>query len=280
METTDWQALLILDACRADYFIDCYPDPEAIGLPIPPKSEIKTVLSQGRDTLSWMLKAFPVVAKKHPAVYTANPQTTVQINARYPTTPVINIWEKAWCRLTSKNIPSVHPWAVTGYVLGSDWYMMCARKIVVVYIQPHFPAIGHTPLAMGQWQTTSNDYSRACRHELVRPEKAYKRGTITLKSLRRAYADNVREVMRAALHLACHIKGKVVITSDHGESLGEIDEKLNAPMFGHSDRWTRMDHVLRPVPWLEVDCSVLDEANVNGTRDEITKQRLKDLGYM
>jgi hypothetical protein len=212
------------------------------------------------------------IEPRNPVFYTANPQTTIQLKSRHPHVPVVDIWKVAWGRLTSQFIPSVHPWAVTGYVLGAE----ITQPLVVVYIQPHFPAIGQTPLAMGQWATTTNEFSRVCRRELIRPEKMHKAGRLNLKQFRRAYADNVRAAIVPALHLACRIPGKVIITSDHGEALGEEDAKTHIPRFGHSDRWSNLDHILRQVPWVEIDGDKLRDKS----EDDGVKQRLVDLGYM
>lgn len=62
--------------------------------------------------------------------------------------------------------------------------------------------------------------------------------------LKKLYSENLEIVLESVSRLVGEVKGKAIITSDHGEGLG--DEMVSHPP--HSDA-----KVLREVPWLEVE---------------------------
>ena len=265
---TEWQALLILDACRADYFKKCCPEPF--------KDSVRTVLSPARDTLTWMVRTLPLLSRRQVTYYTANPQCTIQISKHAPHIPVVNVWKDLWSYMTPLQIPSVNPWAVNGWVLAEQ--KTTKPPIVVHYIQPHFPAVGNPPLAMGQWMTRTNPFSAACHHKLIRPADMLKYGKTTIKEIRTAYKGNVELVIDAALALAQALPGPVVITADHGEVLGEKEVRRDGTKvsrYGHSSRY-RFPKLLNHVPWLVINPSPKDDID----EEELRKNRLKALGYV
>lgn len=71
---------------------------------------------------------------------------------------------------------------------------------------------------------------------------AKKHGKIRLK---RAYQNNLKKVLVEVQTLVDRLPDKVVITSDHGELLGEEE------IYGHPKRANHF--ALREVPWLEVE---------------------------
>lgn len=63
--------------------------------------------------------------------------------------------------------------------------------------------------------------------------------------MRRLYESNLRIVLKHVAELISRLKGRIVITSDHGELLGEHG------LFGHIDYSSVPIHT--EVPWLEID---------------------------
>ncbi len=274
IEETDWQALIILDACRADYFRKCCPEPF--------KKAVHTVYSPARDTLTWMVRTLPILNRRRVTYYTANPQCTIQIRKHTPSIDIVNVWEDLWAFQTPLQIPSVNPWAVNGWVLAdrAERHMSGGGfpPYVVHYIQPHFPAIGNPPLAIGQWMTRTNPFSMACHKSLCRPEEMVKSGKTTIREIRAAYRGNVELVVDAALALAQALPGPVVITADHGEVLGEAEVRRDGTKvrrYGHSYRF-RLPELLNHVPWLVINPPATGEVD----EEELQKSRLRDLGYL
>ena len=108
-----------------------------------------------------------------------------------------------------------------------------------------------------------------------------------IKGLRRAYVSNLELVLEQVVELLKYVSGKIVITSDHGELLGENRCFTHTP--------GSMKKCLLEVPWLEIDkCQRDIEPVVNKQNEsvvgseqnqeqsvdeeEITR-KLQDLGY-
>jgi len=104
-------------------------------------------------------------------------------------------------------------------------------------IQPHGPWIGKTKLLVSGKPRGKH----AVNAEIV--EKV-KRGEITISRLREAYRDNLRLVLEYVEKIVKESEGGVIITSDHGEMLGEY--RLFLHPCGIECK------ILRQVPWLEL----------------------------
>jgi membrane-anchored protein YejM (alkaline phosphatase superfamily) len=69
--------------------------------------------------------------------------------------------------------------------------------------------------------------------------------------LRKAYRANLRLVLETIENYKDIFKGNVVITSDHGEMLGEYDKKLKTQFYLHSPTFPEWAITkLKDVPWL------------------------------
>jgi fructose/tagatose bisphosphate aldolase len=110
-----------------------------------------------------------------------------------------------------------------------------------------------------------------------------KDGEISESELHQAYVDNLRYVLGEVVRLARRVDCPVVITSDHGEHLGEKGWYLH-----EEDSW-----LIRQVPWFVVDGSetgrreiepeyetVDIETRGSDRSSEEVKSRLADLGYV
>jgi len=102
--------------------------------------------------------------------------------------------------------------------------------LIIHYIQPHDPWIGETKILKEE-------------DELI--WEKIKWGPISKETIRKAYKDNLKLVLDEIDKLIPQLDGKIIITSDHGELLGE---KL---LFSHTD------HLYTPelveIPWLEIN---------------------------
>jgi len=99
----------------------------------------------------------------------------------------------------------------------------------------------------------------------VRPDLAAARGELDWRLLRRAYQANLALAWNCAHQLAGRLTGRVVVTSDHGEILGEYGGQ-----FGHESKWHYPE--LYRVPWLVVDVRRSPRMSV--------EQKLAALGYV
>ncbi|EMA61293.1 hypothetical protein C470_07204 [Halorubrum distributum JCM 13561] len=103
---------------------------------------------------------------------------------------------------------------------------------------------------------------------------------VTDEDIWRGYTDNLEIALNEIRRLARHVDCPVVITSDHGEFLGE---------FGIYDHPQIVHPILREVPWFEVDKSEIgiedntfDPVNREhkSIDDDGVRGRLSDLGYL
>jgi hypothetical protein len=187
---------------------------------------------------------------------------------------LVSIWQNRWEDVGEQRIPTVPPSAVNEEVLAYLSAHGQPERMVVHYIQPHAPYIGRRalPLArIGRWGPAF----RHGRGRLSPPEEAIRSGDVTRQDVQEAYADNLALVWDAARALAAELKGEIVVTSDHGELLGEGGQ------FGHSCR--SHAEALRRVPWLRMSNGAFAPspvADILDGDDAGIQERLRDLGYM
>jgi hypothetical protein len=264
----DWSVLLILDACRSDYF-NRVADPAA---PVVRSLAACTrywvrdfgalLAAQGIDDVLWM---------------TAN-AVVDRVVRRYKLDSVrlISLWRERWEEIGEARIPSVRPEAVNEEVRAYLAAHGQPRRMIVQYIQPHAPYIGRRQLPLAKTGRGAGKFWEALK-KMQSPQHAVGEGALTWDDVRDAYADNLALVWEAARSLAGDLKGKVVVTSDHGEVLGEDGR------FGHDCSWPT--EKLRRVPWLEFDNGGFSPTPVVGGEvvdaDSVEMEnRLRALGYM
>lgn len=146
------------------------------------------------------------------------------------------------------------------------------KRLIVHYIQPHHPFVG--PTGQKHFQMGSSSL-----REVVRNEPAATQDLVS-----QAYRENVDHVLSAVTDLLPDLQGRTAITADHGEMLGERHEYIPIREYGHpAGIWS---DILTTVPW---------HVHTNGSRKEIISEppysnddtstdyevdeRLKMLGY-
>jgi hypothetical protein len=265
-----WDILLLLDACRYDYFEANYRDFL--------EGELVKIESPASGTDTFLKRTFNEYYDN--VVYvSANPY----VNSR---TDVIGF--SAWKHFTK--VVDVWDWGVDdefGVVLPETMNREAIRarkkwpeaRLIVHYMQPHTPF-----LSIGQVGNASNfilakpngrDFASKVRNRLDGRLKddLLNRGLLwkikeTLglppasdietvlrwggrEEVRRQYRENLRIVLKAVQDIVRCLDGEIVITSDHGEYLGEKGR------FWHNERLTfgflpgRKDPILREVPWFK-----------------------------
>ena len=213
----EWDNLIILDACRYDRL------KKIVGN----KYSVKKMLSVASHTSDWLRKTF--VKNYYPDIVyvSANPQTEVHAKGKF--FRVDNVWDYGW---DEKN-DTVMPETVTkAAILMKSKYP--DKKLIVHYLQPHVPYIGKTRIKVRppKEKFDPNPFYEYVRYRSVR------------EKIKKAYDDNIREVWKHVERLIKHLPGKTIITSDHGELLGEWG--LYFHPYGLRFR------KLLEVPWIEV----------------------------
>jgi len=218
MKLDDWDLLVILDACRYDYF-----------------EELKDILPEGV-----LLKAVSpaplgtwheiVFDRYYDAiVYSAN-RNIRRGDKRFK--EVYDLWDTEW----NSKIGTVPPWNVNKFVI-EDYYDKhlgeLKEKIIVHYLQPHGTWIGKTKLYISWF----NKEGLGQDVHLIPYLK-----NMGPKHVKQLYRDNLKLVLEHVSILIDALEQEnVVITSDHGEHLGEDGKYLHTPMWN-----TR---TITEVPW-------------------------------
>lgn len=226
-----WDVLVILDACRYDYFKEEYSRFFG-GTPL-------KVYSSGDGTIQWIKDTW---TERYPGLvyFMANPTMGNGLSKRLEEwnpldrfDEVIELWRTHWGETT------VHPRSVVDEFIKRGQ----PTPAVLHFDQPHYPYLGKTKFEipkelMERFKDNPEEYPIA-RNNWI------KENNLT-STMRKAYRETLKIVLREVRRLAEASPGlRIVITSDHGEWLGEGGN------FFHTDGDVN-DPILRYVPWLEV----------------------------
>jgi len=294
-----WDFLIILDACRYDYFKDVYRNYL--------DGNVKKAISPAIHTMDWLNKVFPNYYDN--IVYiSANPYINSKIEVTDPDGnkykgkkhffKIIDVWKWGW----DSKLGTVPPGEVNKAVVKvKDNYRN--KRFIVHYIQPHAPYISKnyapyipamksveetwTIRQSGSRMKKTNINIRTLGRKVIQGvfglEVAWKIGKLLnlpidsqvgaigynegIKGLRRAYKENLEVVLESVAELLEHVSGTILITADHGEYLGENGR------YGHGLVPRRPPIV--EVPWLIIEKEESKQREVSDK--ELIKERIKRL---
>jgi len=267
----DWDTLVILDACRSDYFtaqntID---------------GTFETVISKGSNSWPFMQGNF-VGKQHHDTVYvTANPHARkLDDDEFYTIETVLDRWDDEVGTVQPEDVVAA---AIEAHEANPN------KRLIVHFIQPHRPYIGQTAERLRE-RVDLHGYNRVRGLDDESDDRtgmsmwdAVKSGRVTTAELRQAYAESLDITLDHVSELLDAIDGKTVITADHGEMLGDRAFVFTNRLYGHPGEIRCRQ--LREVPWLTVTGderrSITADAPVEGDRlaDDLVEDRLRALGY-
>lgn len=281
----DWDNLLILDACRYDFFEKVYKD-------YLPDGKLEKRRSKGSNTPEWLKNNFTA---RYDITYISSnafvnthgiPLNKLNRRCRYPWkatehfSKIIDVWHFGWDEILN----TVRPEEVNlAYLSNKD---KDDNRKIIHYLQPHIPYLSLGP------RVRVHARERILRKEILRShgkaesgsriEGVFHRLTILIapivlrvigirnvwrlkEKLRMEpgnyfeatwrkggvgriqyyYEDNLRKVLESVSRLMNELEGKTVITADHGESFGEAGF-----FFGHRSE-TYIPELVE-VPWLVI----------------------------
>jgi hypothetical protein len=262
----DWDALVILDACRYDMF-EQYSE-------LPGRLEHR--YSKGSATTEFLRANLPGWDLRDTVYVTANPQfyrnrDELRVNFH----EVINIWKEAgW----DEEYHTVLPETVTEYAQdAAEEYPN--KRLLVHYIQPHYPFIG---------SETEFD-----KHHLVAPDTGERNvwyqlmtGALDIEreTVWQLYVENLNRTLPPVEELLTTLAGRTIVTADHGNMVGERAFPFPIREWGHP-RGIYTEQLVR-VPWLIHDngprrdiVAEQPESTEEGVEEETVADRLKHLGY-
>jgi len=189
----NWDNLIILDTCRYDFFkknYEKYLD-----------GKLERKKSLGSSTREWLIKNFN---KKTDIMYvSANPHLN---NANIKNQSwnfnfykIIEAWDDEW----DDKINSVHPARLVKLANKLDKNYPNKRKIIH-FIQPHLPYL-----------TKSKEFNKYIYKKQTTVDLSKK----DISEMKKGYEENLKIVLKELNKLK--LRGKTIITSDHGECFGE-----------------------------------------------------------
>lgn len=266
----EWDTLIILDACRYDLFEEI--------VDIDQFHEYNWVESLGSATPEWLQRNF-VDKKFGDTVYVSgNPQ--VSKHAADCFHDLIPVWKNEFTDADRNVLPgSVTDAAIEAHDTYPD------KRVIVHYMQPHVPFITTDNLFFGGMYTPkdviSGDPEFTVYDGARNPWEALELGIIEFSELWKAYSENLAIAMDSVWRLIKNINGRLVVSSDHGNLIGEFGWPVPLRLYGHPTG-IRTANLVR-VPWavIEDDRRIIQESGtttVEGNNEQI-KKRLRDLGY-
>lgn len=265
----DWDNLYMLDACRYDYF------EEQIDL----NGKLDSVISKGNYSWEFMQKNF-VGQELHDTVYvTANPYSQrLSEDVFYTVESVLDSWDS--------DIGTVPPSEVTDAAIEAhDTYPN--KRLIVHFMQPHQPHLGRTAEKIRKkrdirgWDKYHGIENQSSDQTGIRQWDPVLSGEVSDETIQQSYAETLDIVLQYVSELIETIPGQSVITSDHGELLGE--RSIIRKRYGHPREVNIPE--LRKVPYFVIEsesrreCFADNPIGFEKARNEVVEEQLKALGY-
>jgi hypothetical protein len=214
----EWKTLVILDACRFDTFKEVNTTYSLF------EGNLEYRYSCGGNTVEWLVNTFDNEKYDGDIVYiTANPWVYRLCKGKFK---IVNVWLDYW----DEELGSVHPSSVVRQAIR----YVIKKRCIVHFVQPHLPSLVDKEIDKHAWKhKPTNEVYVAYRYNLLR-------------------------VLLWVKKLLKYCKGRVVITSDHGEAFGEWVHPLlplrvySHPYLNPNDYKGHVIDSIRKVPWLVV----------------------------
>jgi len=262
--SSDWDVLVILDACR----------PEMLFQYNLPARDRRTRFSAASESWEFMQANFGGRTLYDTVYVTANPHAhKLSADVFHD----IDTMDDAW----DDSLGTVPPESVTdcAHAAQADYPN---KRLIVHYMQPHFPFIGD----LGQdIDVSAIDTEMAGdRPGGPNPWTRLKNGDIPLDVVINAYKENHELIAAEMSDLIDGLSGKIVVTADHANLIGDRGFPIPVRLFGHPANFSHPK--LRRVPWIEIPADerpniVAEEpfSNRSDIEDVAVGERLEALGY-
>lgn len=267
--TKDWDTLIILDACRYDVFRD----------EVTLDGELYREISRGATSIEFIDNNF-TGRNLHDTVYvTANPYVTrIEQDVFHAVLTVLDEWDT--------ELQTVMPHRVVERATEAhEDYPN--KRLIVHFMQPHQPYIGDKGREMRSKMEDEVDVIgwKGRPQEGIKQIHAPRIDGIDvgIDDVFEAYRENLNIVLSHTESLLDSIDGKTVLTSDHGELIGERLFPFSRRLYGHPGYlWTPE---LRFVPWFEIESETRRRiiSEPGGTYEGVDRAdlsaKLRALGY-
>lgn len=249
----EWDTLLLADACRYDYF------KEELTL----SGNLESRLSPASMSYGFMQASF-FDRKLHDTVYvTANPFAAELPDETFH--DVVSLIDEYY-----ENDTGTVPPQMVRKKAQKAHEKYPNKRIIAHFMQPHEPFL--------------SDFGKKVSENLIWAGNQYHLSREqTVDELRRAYRENVKLVLHEIERLLEDINGRIVVSADHGELLGERLRPI--PIRGYEHPESMYTEELLKVPWLMInkgDRKTIAEPPTHSGEiaSETARTRLEKLGYI
>lgn len=212
-----WANLIILDACRYDFFKQKIKGANIQG-------RLEARISRGSATRGFLIENFGKGTFQDIVYVTANPFVYTLLDA--PFFKTVHLWRDEW----DSTLGTVPPKRVENAAREMR-NRYPNKRLIVHFMQPHTPFIG-------SYRVKGEYFWRM----------ALRKG---VKKVMKAYQANLDLVFPHVERLIHDFEGTTVVTSDHGDAFGEPATPLKFPIFGHPTGV--LIPALVKVPWFIVE---------------------------
>lgn len=268
----DWDNLVLLDACRLDFYREHTPF----------DSPINERLSRGSGTPEFLRENFHDESYHDTVYVSSNPYVpTLSEDTFHEVIPLLDEWDENWGTVMPADVTAAAREAASDYP---------DKRLIIHYMQPHTPHIGPTAEKL-RAETPLQGWDRYHVFDEKSRTKAgvsiwtlARRGGVSIETVRQSYRETLEIVFKSVDQLASEIDGKTVVSADHGEMLGERLLPFSPREFGHTTGL--LTEELRRVPWQVVSDDKRRDVTSDPPResqemsDEETERRLQALGYV
>lgn len=268
IEKKDWDCLIILDACRYDFFESNY------GRYL--NGRLRKVISEGYNTSQWLKGTFSggdygdcIYISTHPGVNSKGIEVIGGFDGSELFSEVIDLWDSGWEEETG-TVPPDSVARATLEVRNENQ----GKRVISHFMQPHIPYLNldrsvkiktKKPLVtrLRSWvaKIFARIFGRSVMYKIsdkmgisqhTEKGEKFRRGAGYMnriaekwgdEKLRDLYEGNLRIVLEEVQKLLENLDGNIIVTADHGDLLGENG------IYGHGFE----EDKLKEVPWLEIN---------------------------
>lgn len=277
----EWDICVVLDATRWDAF-------QQVALEYDWLDGVTSAWSVGSASPEWYGKTFAPdvdVEMGRVGIVTANPFSAKPSERAAGAPPgslpltdrgvgyLDEVWRNAWY---DDPVSTVPPDVVTDRAISAwrDRRKHGVNRLVVHYMQPHIPFITRP-----EWFGKRGDLSYFGEPEMEEgtdPWHKVRQGRLPVDEFWIAYLDNLRWGLEAVDVLRRSVDARLLITSDHGNGMGEFGIWSHPPNQPHP--------ILRRIPWVHVRAhdnkKYEPAAGGRETKTQSIKEKLRALGYV
>jgi hypothetical protein len=229
--------------------------------------KLSSIMSVGSNTNEFLRRTFRDKKWSDIVYVSANVQPANRTNAEFH--EVFHLWNNNW----DNELETVHPEDTVKESLQIA-ERFPHKRLVIHFLQPHYPFIGE----QGQKYHNNHGHKRGRYDENVWVQ--LNNGEVSAQTIKQAYYENLEVTLPHVQQLVEGIQGKTVVTSDHGNAIGE------SGLYGHAYPGIYIDP-LRKVPWHVIKNNerkrIVDEGtadNQEQSDNDVVQERLEKLGYV